>query len=193
MLSMRSYTDLNGHGFLDCMDRFCITLSLHLNSSYIKIIRDSFTPIFVQELIQCKTVLQRNCLGTIRNAANVCCVQFSDHSSHLLAFGSADYSTYCYDLRNLRSPWCVLAGHRKAVSYVKFLDSQTIVSASTDNTLKIWDLNKTSPMGQSTSASSLTLSGHTNEKVWFGFVLLHCLEFMLVKFLSLFVSLLKFL
>ncbi|QCD91710.1 E3 ubiquitin-protein ligase RFWD2 [Vigna unguiculata] len=114
------------------------------------------------------SISERNCLGTIRNVANVCCVQFSAHSSHLLAFGSADYSTYCYDLRNLRSPWCVLAGHRKAVSYVKFLDSETLVSASTDNTLKIWDLNKTSPVGASTNACSLTLSGHTNEKNFVG-------------------------
>ncbi|TKY71010.1 SPA1-related 2 protein [Spatholobus suberectus] len=114
------------------------------------------------------SISERNCLGTIRNVANVCCVQFSAHSSHLLAFGSADYSTYCYDLRNLRSPWCVLAGHRKAVSYVKFLDSETLVSASTDNTLKIWDLNKTSPVGASINACSLTLSGHTNEKNFVG-------------------------
>ncbi|KAK7308948.1 hypothetical protein RJT34_05304 [Clitoria ternatea] len=114
------------------------------------------------------SISERNCLGTIKNVANVCCVQFSAHSSHLLAFGSADYSTYCYDLRNLRSPWCVLAGHRKAVSYVKFLDSETLVSASTDNTLKIWDLNKTSPVGASISACSLTLSGHTNEKNFVG-------------------------
>ncbi|KAJ1405943.1 WD40/YVTN repeat-like-containing domain superfamily [Sesbania bispinosa] len=114
------------------------------------------------------SISERNSLGTIRNVANVCCVHFSAHSSHLLAFGSADYSTYCYDLRNLRSPWCVLAGHRKAVSYVKFLDSETLVSASTDNTLKIWDLNKTSPVGPSTSACSLTLSGHTNEKNFVG-------------------------
>ena len=56
----------------------------------------------------------------------------------------------------------MLVGHDKAVSYVKFLDSETLVSASTDNTLKIWDLNKTSAVG---SACSLTLSGHTNEKV----------------------------
>ncbi|KAG5014546.1 hypothetical protein JHK85_020682 [Glycine max] len=111
---------------------------------------------------------EKNSLATIRNVANVCCVQFSTHSSHLLAFGSADYSAYCYDLRNLRNPWCVLAGHRKAVSYVKFLDSETLVSASTDNMLKIWDLNKTSPVGPSTSACSLTLSGHTNEKNFVG-------------------------
>lgn len=114
------------------------------------------------------SISERNSLGTIRNVANVCCVQFSAHSSHLLAFGSANYSTYCYDLRNLRSPWCVLAGHRKAVSYVKFLDSETLVSASTDNSLKIWDLNKTSSVGSSTSARSLTLSGHTNEKNFVG-------------------------
>ncbi|CAL5187402.1 unnamed protein product [Lathyrus oleraceus] len=114
------------------------------------------------------SISERNCLGTIRNVANVCCVQFSAHSSHLLAFGSANYSTYCYDLRNLRSPWCVLVGHRKAVSYVKFLDSETLVSASTDNSLKIWDLNKTSSAGASTSARSLTLAGHTNEKNFVG-------------------------
>ncbi|XP_020223296.1 protein SPA1-RELATED 2 isoform X2 [Cajanus cajan] len=114
------------------------------------------------------SINEKNSLGTIRNVANVCSVQFSTHSSHLLAFGSADYSAYCYDLRNLRSPWCVLTGHRKAVSYVKFLDSETLVSASTDNTLKIWNLNKTSPEGPSTSACSLTLSGHTNEKNFVG-------------------------
>ena len=112
-------------------------------------------------------LVQRNSLCTIRNIANVCCVQFSAHSSHLLAFGSADYKTYCYDLRNVSSPWCILAGHDKAVSYVKFLDSGTLVSASTDNTLKLWDLKKTSSTGFSTSACISTLKGHTNEKVVF--------------------------
>ncbi|XP_057967826.1 protein SPA1-RELATED 2-like isoform X2 [Malania oleifera] len=114
------------------------------------------------------SINERNCLGTIRNAANVCSVQFSAHSTHLLAFGSADYKTYCYDLRNAKTPWCILAGHDKAVSYVKFLDSETLVSASTDNTLKLWDLNKTSPSGLSTNACCLTLRGHTNEKNFVG-------------------------
>ncbi|QHO01945.1 hypothetical protein HN873_044308 [Arachis hypogaea] len=114
------------------------------------------------------SINERNCVGTIQNVANVCCVQFSAYSSNLLAFGSANYLTYCYDLRNLRSPLCVLAGHHKAVSYVKFLDSVTLVSSSTDNTLKIWDLNKTSPVGPSTNACSLTLSGHTNQKNFVG-------------------------
>ncbi|KAL5993545.1 hypothetical protein ACLOJK_014470 [Asimina triloba] len=110
----------------------------------------------------------KSSIDTIRNVANVCCVQFSSHSTHLLAFGSADYKTYCYDLRNTRIPWCTLAGHGKAVSYVKFLDPDTIVSSSTDNTLKIWDLNKTTPSGLSTGACNLTLKGHVNEKNFVG-------------------------
>ncbi|XP_072967260.1 protein SUPPRESSOR OF PHYA-105 1 [Typha angustifolia] len=114
------------------------------------------------------SINEKNCIDTIRCVANVCCVQFSSYSSHMLAFGSADYKIYCYDLRNTRIPWCTLGGHGKAVSYVKFLDSETIVSASTDNTLKIWDLNKTNASGLSTGACSLTLSGHTNEKNFVG-------------------------
>ncbi|XP_010266441.1 PREDICTED: protein SPA1-RELATED 2-like isoform X1 [Nelumbo nucifera] len=114
------------------------------------------------------SINEKNSISTIRNVANICCVQFSAHSTHLLAFGSADYKTYCYDLRNTRIPWCTLAGHGKAVSYVKFLDSETLVSASTDNTLKLWDLNKTSFSGLSTNACSLTLGGHTNEKNFVG-------------------------
>jgi protein suppressor of PHYA-105 1 len=108
---------------------------------------------------------QKNCVDTIRNVANVCCVQFSPYSSRMLAFGSADYKTYCYDLRHTRIPWCTISGHGKAVSYVRFLDPETLISASTDNTLKIWDLNQTNSSGLSTNACSLTLSGHTNEKV----------------------------
>ncbi|KAK5812192.1 hypothetical protein PVK06_027609 [Gossypium arboreum] len=78
-------------------------------------------------------IYEKSYLGTIRNIANVCCVQFSTHATHLLAFGYVDYKTYYYDLRNARVPWCVLDGHDKAVSYVKFLDSKTIVTASTEH------------------------------------------------------------
>lgn len=111
------------------------------------------------------SILQRSSIGTIGNPANVCCVQFSPSSTNLLVFGSADYKVYCYDLRHTKIPWCTLAGHGKTVSYVKFLDSETLVSASTDNTLKLWDLNKTSSTGLSSSACSLTFGGHANEKV----------------------------
>ncbi|KAI7735315.1 hypothetical protein M8C21_029732, partial [Ambrosia artemisiifolia] len=105
---------------------------------------------------------------TIRSGANVCCVQFSSCSSHMLAFGSADYKIRCYDLRHTRIPWCTLADHQKAVSYVKFMGSDSLVSSSTDNTLKLWDLKKTSLEGTSTDACSMTYKGHSNEKNFVG-------------------------
>ncbi|KAM5555576.1 hypothetical protein ABKV19_023482 [Rosa sericea] len=110
-------------------------------------------------------VKEENSINTIWNPANVCYVQFSAYSSHLLILGCADYKIYGYDLRHTRMPWCTLPGHEKAVSYVRFVDKETLVSASTDNTLKLWDLNKSSSTGLSSNACSLTFSGHTNEKV----------------------------
>lgn len=132
--------------------------------------------------------LQRNSIGTILSPANVCCVQFSSYSTNLLFFGSADYKVYGYDLRHTRIPWCTLSGHEKAVSYVKFIDAQTIVSASTDNSLKLWDLKKTSSAELSSDACDLTFRGHSNEKVGFStnvtyflfsFVYSNCLLFIL--------------
>ncbi|XP_028794767.1 protein SUPPRESSOR OF PHYA-105 1 [Neltuma alba] len=113
-------------------------------------------------------ISERNSIGTIWNPANVCCVQFSSYSTNLLVFGSADYKIYGYDLRHTRIPWCTLSGHGKAVSYVKFLDSETLASASTDSSLKLWDLKKTSSSGLSSGACSLTFKGHTNEKNFVG-------------------------
>lgn len=104
-------------------------------------------------------------MSTIKTKANVCCVQFSAESSHLIAFGSADYKVYAYDLRSTRAPLAVLAGHGKAVSYVKFVDGGTLVSASTDNTLKLWDLAKGTNPTTAPAACTLSYTGHTNEKV----------------------------
>ncbi|TYI00061.1 hypothetical protein ES332_A11G107700v1 [Gossypium tomentosum] len=115
---------------------------------------------------------QKSSLGTLWSPANVCCVQFSGFSPHLLAFGSADYKVYCYDLRHSRVPLCTLAAHEKAVSYVKFLDSNTLLSASTDNTLKSWDLKKTCSDGSTTNTCCLTFSGHKNEKNFVGLTVL---------------------
>ncbi|XP_027907702.1 protein SUPPRESSOR OF PHYA-105 1-like isoform X2 [Vigna unguiculata] len=113
-------------------------------------------------------ISEKNSLGTIWNPANICCVQFSSYSTNLLFFGSADYKVYGYDLRHTRIPWCTLAGHGKAVSYVKFLDAETVVSASTDNSLKLWDLKKTSSSGLSSDACVLNYKGHSNEKNFVG-------------------------
>ncbi|KAH7423262.1 hypothetical protein KP509_12G047000 [Ceratopteris richardii] len=114
------------------------------------------------------SINQEGSIGTIKTEANVCCVQFPGGFAHLIAFGSVDYKVYCYDLRNTRVPWCILANHTKAVSYVKFLDSDTIVSASTDNTLKLWKLSRTNMAGGVCKSPSLTFTGHTNEKNFVG-------------------------
>ncbi|KAJ6301547.1 hypothetical protein OIU77_015787 [Salix suchowensis] len=105
-------------------------------------------------------------IGSIETKANVCSVQFPLDSSRSIAFGSADHRIYYYDLRNLKVPLCTLIGHNKTVSYVKFVDMTNLVSASTDNTLKLWDLS----MGTSRVIDSplQSFTGHMNVKNFVG-------------------------
>lgn len=105
-------------------------------------------------------------VGTIKTKANVCCVQFPSDSGNTLAFGSADHRIYYYDLRNPSVPLFTLVGHNKTVSYVKFVDSSTLVSSSTDNTLKLWDLSECSSQVVDSPLHSFT--GHMNVKNFVG-------------------------
>ncbi|KAI3457455.1 hypothetical protein Pfo_014118 [Paulownia fortunei] len=105
-------------------------------------------------------------VGTIKTKANVCCVQFPTDSGRSLAFGSADHKIYYYDLRNSKMPLCTLVGHNKTVSYVKFIDSTTLVSASTDNTVKLWDLSMCTSRVLDCPLQSFT--GHLNVKNFVG-------------------------
>ena len=52
------------------------------------------------------------------------------------------------------------AGHRKAVSYVRWLSDTEVVSASTDSTLRLWDIHS--------ARESRTFRGHVNEKNFVG-------------------------
>ncbi|KAJ2938618.1 hypothetical protein O0L34_g11930 [Tuta absoluta] len=97
---------------------------------------------------------------TLEARFNVCCVRFNPKSACHLAFGSADHCVHYYDLRAPRSPLAVFKDHRKAVSYVKFLDSRTLVSASTDSQLKLWRVE--SPR------CVRSFTGHANEKNFVG-------------------------
>lgn len=99
-------------------------------------------------------------ITSLEAKANVCCVQFNPSSRYHLAFGSADHCVHYYDLRNMKEEVRVFKGHRKAVSYVKFVSSEEIVSASTDSLLKIWNVNK--------SHCVRSLQGHINEKNFVG-------------------------
>lgn len=100
---------------------------------------------------------------TIQNHANVCSVRFHPTAPHLLAIGSANHKIHCYDLRQLNNPLLTLQGHRKAVSYVYWVGDE-LLSASTDNTLKLWDVKRNNPQ----TACVRTYTGHTNEKNFVG-------------------------
>ncbi|KAK9877062.1 hypothetical protein WA026_016088 [Henosepilachna vigintioctopunctata] len=99
-------------------------------------------------------------IATLEAKANVCCVKFNPKSSRNLAFGSADHCVHYYDLRNMKEAVMMFKGHKKAVSYVKFLNSDEIVSASTDSQLKMWNINVPNCMR--------SFVGHINEKNFVG-------------------------
>lgn len=103
-----------------------------------------------------------NAVATLEVKANVCCVKFNPKSSCHLAFGSADHGIHYYDLRNLKEPLCVFKGHKKAVSYVKFLNTHEIISAGTDGQLKLWNVN------QPPYCLRSFVGGHINEKNFVG-------------------------
>ncbi|XP_010252572.1 PREDICTED: E3 ubiquitin-protein ligase COP1 [Nelumbo nucifera] len=92
--------------------------------------------------------------------ANICCVKYNPGSSIQVAVGSADHHIHYYDLRNVSHPLHVFSGHKKAVSYVKFLSNNELASASTDSTLRLWDVKENMPLR--------TFRGHTNEKNFVG-------------------------
>ncbi|KAJ1826986.1 hypothetical protein LPJ56_001904 [Coemansia sp. RSA 2599] len=106
------------------------------------------------------TTNRRASVMTIEGKANVCCVRFNPLHGNILSFGSADHNVHCFDLRSPKQPLCVLRGHRKAVSYTRFLTPDEIVSASTDSSLKLWNLR--------TQECVRTFVGHSNEKNFVG-------------------------
>ncbi|KAJ2025282.1 hypothetical protein GGI06_000648 [Coemansia sp. S85] len=106
------------------------------------------------------TTNKRTSVMTIEGKANVCCVRFNQLHGNILIFGSADHNVHCFDLRMPKQPLCVLRGHRKAVSYTRFLSPDEIISASTDSSLKLWNMR--------TQECVRTFSGHTNEKNFVG-------------------------
>ncbi|KAG0359915.1 coatomer subunit alpha [Gamsiella multidivaricata] len=103
---------------------------------------------------------QKASVCTIESKANICCVKFNPESSHHIAFGSADHHIHYYDLRKANEPLFIFKGHRKAVSYVKFLGREELVSASTDSTLKLWNTLRMN--------CARTYTGHVNEKNFVG-------------------------
>ena len=98
--------------------------------------------------------------GVVNTEANVCSVRIHPASRYHLAYGCADQKVHYYDLRDLRQPLCVFDGHKKAVSYCQFLNDRELVSLSTDNEIKLWDIN--------TGRCLKTYRGHKNDKQFVG-------------------------
>ncbi|KAM7498358.1 hypothetical protein LguiA_022772 [Lonicera macranthoides] len=103
---------------------------------------------------------QESSVLNIDMKANICCVKYNPGSSIYVAAGSADHHIHYYDLRNTSRPLHVFSGHKKTVSYVKFLSNNELASASTDSTLRLWDVKDNLPVR--------TFRGHTNEKNFVG-------------------------
>ncbi|CAN6462566.1 unnamed protein product [Victoria cruziana] len=92
----------------------------------------------------------------------VCSVEFDRSAgSTLMAVGSADRCVYVFDLRwPAAQPIAVLRGHRKAVSYVRFLGAGRVVSAGIDGYLKLWDVYA--------AKAVRTYEGHANSRKFVG-------------------------
>lgn len=84
--------------------------------------------------------------------ASITGVHLSPYDENALAVACADAHAYVYDLRQLSAPVVTLHGHSRPVSYVKFLDRSTLVTAAIDATLAAWDLS--SPRSELSSSSS---------------------------------------
>ncbi|XP_050438806.1 E3 ubiquitin-protein ligase COP1-like isoform X1 [Adelges cooleyi] len=108
------------------------------------------------------TLNQDRSVACLEAKANVCCVKFNPESSSHLAFGSADHCVHYYDLRHAKRALAIFKGHKKAVSYVKFLNSKEMVSASTDSQLKLWNVD------DAAEGCLRSFVGHTNEKNFVG-------------------------
>jgi E3 ubiquitin-protein ligase RFWD2 len=110
--------------------------------------------------------------------ANVCAVRWRPGSAHELAVGSADHAVYLYDLRRPDAPLAACAGHRRAVSYCRFVSSTELASASTDSTLRLWDLAGVPGVGAGEGrgaapppralGAARVFEGHVNEKNFVG-------------------------
>ncbi|KAL6573823.1 coatomer subunit alpha [Orobanche hederae] len=105
-------------------------------------------------------IKQEASVMSIDMKANICSVKYNPGSSLHVAVGSADHHIHYYDLRKTSQPLYIFSGHRKAVSYVKFLSNDLLASASTDSTLRLWDVKENVPVR--------TFRGHTNEKNFVG-------------------------
>lgn len=119
---------------------------------------------------------QETSVAQLHCAANACSVQFNPVVPHLLAVGTSACKALLYDLRAPAAPLAVMACHSKAVSYVRHASSTELVTASTDSTLRLWDLVQHAGGGAQQGGQptcTTTYQGHTNERNFVGMSVSH--------------------
>ncbi|KAF7821809.1 WD repeat-containing protein RUP2 [Senna tora] len=96
----------------------------------------------------------------ITGNSSVCSVEFSPFHDALVAVGCTDRKAYGYDIRKMSDPVMVLEGHTRTVTYVRFADAETLVSAGTDGCLKLWNVKD--------SGLIRSYTGHVNNRSFVG-------------------------
>ncbi|KAJ4837623.1 WD repeat-containing protein rup2 [Turnera subulata] len=107
----------------------------------------------------------RECAGRARpSGAAVCCVEFNPFGGWMLAAGCADRKAYGYDVRRMGEAVAVMEGHRKTVTYVRFMEGGKVATAGADGCLKLWDLEGAGGY----SRAIRTYRGHVNSRNFVG-------------------------
>ncbi|GMT31560.1 hypothetical protein PFISCL1PPCAC_22857, partial [Pristionchus fissidentatus] len=97
---------------------------------------------------------------------SVTSIEFSPTDEHHIAMAVSDSTVYIYDLRFPRSAVVQLRGHKRAVSYVRYMrgagagSKGRLLSAAIDSTVREWDVG--------TARCERVFRGHTNEKNFTG-------------------------
>eukprot|EP00890_Picochlorum_soloecismus_P003133 jgi/Picsp_1/3820/NSC_01332-R1_protein spa1-related 2-like len=114
-------------------------------------------------------------IACLHTPANACSVQFSPHNANILAVACANHNNYVFDVRQVDTPLAVLTDSKRALSYVRFLDANTVVGASTDSTIRTWDISDVSerhiedgPFMTVGIPHDKTYEGHINERNFVG-------------------------
>ncbi|GMT04175.1 hypothetical protein PENTCL1PPCAC_26349, partial [Pristionchus entomophagus] len=93
-------------------------------------------------------------------------LEFSPWDENQLAVAVSDATVNIYDIRHTRHTFMQLRGHKKAVSYVRYLDcgagNKRLLSAAIDSSIQMWDMS----MGK--WKCERTFKGHVNEKNFTG-------------------------
>ncbi|EIE79440.1 hypothetical protein RO3G_04145 [Rhizopus delemar RA 99-880] len=103
-------------------------------------------------------------LFTFQHKGNICCAKFAPNNSNYLAVGSADHQIICYDLRNPSIPLHTYQGHQKAVSYVKWMNDDELISAETRECTRTYTghLNEKNFVGLSVNNDWIACGSETN-------------------------------